>query len=155
VQNLVIALVLIALALLVAGVFVFHEFGPDMGLTPLPDMEVKAPDADDPMVQITVGGDPKLEEINESAKREMSVDHIRDMIEQQSGSVLPSERETMDDRKRFEHVVRKGETLTSLAREYLGDERLWQRIMDANRSLLRPEDLHEGQKIVIPLREAR
>ena len=77
-QNLVIALVLIALALLVAGVFVLHQFGPDLGLTPLPDVESKAPEPDDPMVQVTVGGDPKIDEINEEARQAMSLERIRE-----------------------------------------------------------------------------
>jgi nucleoid-associated protein YgaU len=154
-QNLVIALVLIALALLVAGVFVFHQFGPDLGLTPLPEMESRTPEPDDPMVQVTVGGDPKIDEINEEARQAMSLERIRESIEQQPGIIPPSERETMDDQRRIAHVVRKGETLTSLARDYLGDGRLAQKILEANPSLLRPEDLQEGQKILIPMREAR
>jgi nucleoid-associated protein YgaU len=85
----------------------------------------------------------------------MSLDHIRELIDHQPATLTPKERETMDERKRFRHVVRRGETLSSLAREYLGDEKLWQAILDANPTLVRPEDLREGQTVLIPTREAK
>jgi nucleoid-associated protein YgaU len=156
VQNLTIALVLIGLALLVGAVFVLHQFGPDIGLTPpLPDMDVKAPEEEETL-QVTVGGNNKLaDEIVEDAKKRLSFEHIQEEVENQTGAIRPSERRTMDEKHRIEHVVRKGETLSSIAREYLGDDKLWQEILDANKSLARPEDLREGQTILIPLREAR
>ncbi|POF29087.1 LysM peptidoglycan-binding domain-containing protein [Roseibium marinum] len=49
-----------------------------------------------------------------------------------------------------EHVVTSGETVDSLARLYLGDERLWPAILDAN-PLLHPFDIQPGQTLSIPL----
>ena len=108
------------------------------------------------MVQVTVGGDPKLDEINEEAQSgDVARAHPRGhRAAARARSRRPSG-ETIDEQRRIEHVVRKGETLTSIARDYLGDGRLAQKILEANRSLLRPEDLREGQTILIPMREAR
>jgi nucleoid-associated protein YgaU len=85
----------------------------------------------------------------------MSLEHIRKAIEEQPSTLTRRERETLDGRGRFEHVVKKGETLSSLAREYLGDASRWPAILDANPALVRPEDLREGQAVLIPTREAR
>ena len=49
-----------------------------------------------------------------------------------------------------EHVVQSGETVDSLARLYLGDERLWPAILDAN-PLTHPLDIQTGQTLSIPL----
>jgi nucleoid-associated protein YgaU len=154
-QNLVVGLVLIALALLVGAVFLFHQFGPDLTLTPLPDMELKAPEGDEPTLQITVGGNPAAEEARKEAERILSPDYARELVEKQTALPTATERKTLDEERRFEHVVKRGETLISLAREYLGDERLWPAILEANRTLTRPEDLSEGQRILIPLKEAK
>jgi nucleoid-associated protein YgaU len=155
-QNLVIGIVLIVLALLVLAVFAFHQFGPDIGFAPPPELAVRQPDSEESSLQVVVGGgNPKADEFNEAAQKALTMDHAREIVEQQPGGPTPSERRTLDEKHRIEHVVKKGETLSSLARAYLNDERLWQAILDANRSLTRPEDLHEGQTIVIPLKEAK
>lgn len=154
-QNLTIGLVLIGLALLVGVVLLLYQFGPELGVAPLPSTEADEPVDEDAIVQITVGGDQKTEEILEDAKRRLSLDYARELIDQQTRTLSPEERATLDDRKQFAHVVRKGETLSSLAREYLGDDKLWQAILSANPELRRPEDLREGQSILIPSREAK
>jgi nucleoid-associated protein YgaU len=156
-QNLVIGIVLIVLALLVAAVFAFHQFGPDIGLTPPPELAIHEPDGgEDSTLQVTVGGgNPKAEELHDAAQHAISMDHAREIVEQQSGILTPSEKRTLDEKRTFQHVVKKGETLRGLAREYLNDERLWQAILDANKSLTRPEDLQEGQTILIPLKDAK
>jgi nucleoid-associated protein YgaU len=51
------------------------------------------------------------------------------------------------------HVVAKGETLTTIARQYYGDDgpRLWRRIWEANKGTLPdPHRLNLGQALVIP-----
>ncbi len=50
------------------------------------------------------------------------------------------------------HVVKKGEGLYSIARDYYGDEQKWKIILDANKSVIRdPEkDLKAGMTIIIP-----
>ena len=154
-QNLTIALVLIGLALLVGAVFVLHQFGPDLGLSPLPDVSVKAPEEDNTL-EVTVGGGSKVaDEINEDARLRLSEQFVREQISAIPGEIPASERRNMDEKRRVEHVVKKGETLSTLARDYLNDDKLWHAILDANPSLLRPEDLREGQTILIPMREAR
>jgi nucleoid-associated protein YgaU len=157
VQNLAIGLVLIGLAVLVAAVLVLYQFAPDLGLTAPTPLEADSAEEDSPVVELTLGGDAEEvnKAINEDAQQRMSLDHIRKVIEEQPAGLTSGERASMDERKRFQHVVRKGETLISLAREYLGDAALWQAILDANPALSRPEDLREGQTILIPMREAK
>jgi nucleoid-associated protein YgaU len=46
--------------------------------------------------------------------------------------------------------VRQGDELDLLARRYLGDERLWWRILDAN-SLVYPLDIAPGDVISLPV----
>lgn len=49
------------------------------------------------------------------------------------------------------HVVKTGDTLTTLARQYYGDGRKWGLILEANRDTLSaPEKLHLGQRLIIP-----
>jgi nucleoid-associated protein YgaU len=51
------------------------------------------------------------------------------------------------------YTVRKGETLSSIARKLYGAEGKWPRLMEANRERLnleRPEDLKEGHVLVVP-----
>lgn len=49
------------------------------------------------------------------------------------------------------HTVTKTDTLWSLSKQYLGDPRRWQEIVNANPGL-NPSQLKVGQKIVIPKR---
>jgi lipopolysaccharide biosynthesis regulator YciM len=49
------------------------------------------------------------------------------------------------------HVVGPGETLSSISSKYYGNPNLWQKIFEANKSLLTtPESLRAGQELVIP-----
>lgn len=47
------------------------------------------------------------------------------------------------------HVVRKGDTLFSLAETYLGDGRLWKKIAQAN-NIQDPSNISVGTRLVIP-----
>ena len=49
------------------------------------------------------------------------------------------------------HVVKKKETLYSLAQNYYGDQSKWKMIYEANRATIKdPNVIFEGQKLVIP-----
>ncbi len=49
------------------------------------------------------------------------------------------------------YVVRRGDSLYSIARQVYGDERAWRRIFDANRArLTSPDDLEVGDKLILP-----
>ncbi len=48
------------------------------------------------------------------------------------------------------HVVKQGETLYKIAKQYYNDGSKWKRIMEANPQLKRPEDLKPGMKLTIP-----
>jgi nucleoid-associated protein YgaU len=66
-----------------------------------------------------------------------------------------------DDPKRTEgkkvHVVKPGESLSSIARQEFGDPGLWTTIFNANREVLgiNPDRLHVGMKLIIPDPPAR
>ncbi len=63
-----------------------------------------------------------------------------------AGSVGESSRPTSDN---LRHVIRAGETLSRIALDYYGDERLWHVIWSANPGL-NPRRLQIGDEIVIP-----
>ncbi len=49
------------------------------------------------------------------------------------------------------HEVAQGDTLSSIAKKYYGDSTKWNKIMDANKDILKsPESLQLGQKLKIP-----
>ena len=49
------------------------------------------------------------------------------------------------------HIVRKGETLSEIAYKYYGSAAKWNKILDANRSVIKNADkLKPGTKIIIP-----
>lgn len=50
-----------------------------------------------------------------------------------------------------EHIVRKGDTLWSLARGYYGDGNHWRRILKANPGLKDQQSLEPGERLAIPL----
>lgn len=49
------------------------------------------------------------------------------------------------------HIVRKEETLSAIAQQYYGDRNKWQKILEANRSVIKdPNKLQPGTKLTIP-----
>lgn len=49
------------------------------------------------------------------------------------------------------HVVQKGDTLSKIAEQYYGDARLYPKIFEANRDILKdPNKIKPGQKLRIP-----
>ena len=49
------------------------------------------------------------------------------------------------------HIVRPGETLSGIARDYLGSSRHWPRLLEINRQVLtHPDKIRPGMKIVVP-----
>ena len=53
------------------------------------------------------------------------------------------------------HVVRRGETLSSISQKYYGTKANWTLILDANRNVLKnPKDLKPNMKLVIPATKA-
>ena len=61
-----------------------------------------------------------------------------------------NERVTKIKPQRF-HIVRKGETLSEIAYKYYGSAAKWNKILDANRSVIKDANkLKPGTKIIIP-----
>jgi len=53
------------------------------------------------------------------------------------------------------HTVEKGDTLSKIAREHLGDANAWRQIFDANRDVLEdPDKIYPGQTLKLPDRQA-
>ena len=49
------------------------------------------------------------------------------------------------------HTIREGETLSGISREYYGSENKWQKILNANRNIIRDANkLRTGTKLIIP-----
>ncbi len=49
------------------------------------------------------------------------------------------------------HIIQKGETLSAISQQYYGSPNKWQKILDANRSVLKnPDNLTPGTKLIIP-----
>jgi nucleoid-associated protein YgaU len=48
------------------------------------------------------------------------------------------------------YVVQKGDTLSSIARKFYGDQKRWKDIHQANRQLTNPNKLPVGAKLIIP-----
>jgi nucleoid-associated protein YgaU len=49
------------------------------------------------------------------------------------------------------HIVRKGETLSSIAQKYYGNPPQWRKILSANRkTIAQPNSLTPGTKLIIP-----
>jgi nucleoid-associated protein YgaU len=49
------------------------------------------------------------------------------------------------------HVVAKGDTLSKIADQYYGDKMLYNKIFEANRTILKdPNKIKPGQKLLIP-----
>lgn len=49
------------------------------------------------------------------------------------------------------HIVRKGQTLSEISYKYYGSANKWQKILDANRNILKdPNKLQPGIKLIIP-----
>jgi nucleoid-associated protein YgaU len=49
------------------------------------------------------------------------------------------------------HVVEKGDTLSKIADQYYGDKMLYNKIFEANRTILKdPNKIKPGQKLLIP-----
>lgn len=49
------------------------------------------------------------------------------------------------------HIVRKDQTLSAISRQYYGSPNKWQKIVDANRDVIKdPNKLQTGMKLIIP-----
>ena len=49
------------------------------------------------------------------------------------------------------HIVKSGETLSAISKQYYSSSNKWQKILDANRSTLKnPNSLTPGTKLIIP-----
>lgn len=49
------------------------------------------------------------------------------------------------------YVVRKGDSLSKIAKEFYGDAKRWKKIFEANRDIIsNPDLIRPGQKLVIP-----
>jgi nucleoid-associated protein YgaU len=105
---------------------------------------------------------PKKEAINPAGNEVDDTERrpIMDSVESDDigGRVAKSQKgppaaETQPSKKAARvHVVRSGETLSGIAKEYYGDASLWPLILEANRETLKsPDELDVGAKLVVPV----
>ena len=145
--HMVIGISLVFLALL-AGVGLWLEVGSGV-LDPDPPLEVGGDpslpdDGQDGNVVITLGKGDKTFRLPHAPgdPEDWEID----------GRLSAKERKSVDVKGYLPYVVQPGETLSAIAKRYLGKPHLWQQILAHNRVLLmRPEDLRAGMSIRIPL----
>ncbi len=85
-----------------------------------------------------------------SSKKTAPESRLRDLAEKkgQSKNQKRKEKKSVGTRS---YTVRKGDTLSGLAKKFLNDSNSWQTIYAMNRGVLsRPESLREGQEIQVP-----
>lgn len=154
--NFFVGLVLIALAVLLAGLFLFDQFGPTIA-SPRPALSEPDPIRNDPArVIVTVGRGIAPEELPpEAAPVKPAPDPIQKAIDDAEVTINERMKKDVDSQNRLHHKVQKGETLTSLAKKFLGDEKLLRRILEENPGLADPDHLQVNQEILIPLSARR
>ena len=60
-------------------------------------------------------------------------------------------RQTPTQNETREYVIKSGDTLSKIAKQYYGNANDWNRIYDANKSVIsNPDKIFPGQKIIIP-----
>jgi type II secretory pathway component GspD/PulD (secretin) len=64
--------------------------------------------------------------------------------------VLASPKETKRGEQPRYHMVREGETLSSISEKYYGTENKWQEILDYNREIMAADGIRVGQQLIIP-----
>ena len=75
---------------------------------------------------------------------------LEDLASEQTDTAAQAKKDAGSDRDQpFLYTVRRGDTLWSLAKEFLGDGKRWPEIVNANPGLV-PEKLAVGRQIVIP-----
>lgn len=152
-QNLLTGLFLLALATLAAASLFFHRLSPPYSAEAPTNLEApEVTDGDGAYVQAVVGYDKNPYRLDPTPPRvESDEDKIKRAAEGDGTEIVKGR-----DRKGVVVIrVKRGDTLASLAKTHLGDANLWKTLLDANPSLLRPEDLQVGQELRIPTREAR
>jgi nucleoid-associated protein YgaU len=155
VHNLLTGVFLIAIAALAAAALLFHRVGSPLDDPAPPKLEADPVGAeDDSAYVLAVVGSERNPPAPASAPPPLEED-ARDVVRRK---ILGDPTEVVKapgaDGVLVIRVAR-GDTLASLAREHLGDARLWPAILEANPDLGRPENLREGGTLRIPLREAR
>lgn len=153
-HNLLSAVFLLALAALAVVTLIFHRAAPpaefDGGLNLETDPVSADPADDGAYVRAVVGRErnPATEDAPPPPPAESDDEKVRRALQGDSSAVV-----RRDARKGFIEVrVRKGDTLSSLAKTHLGESSQWRAIFDANPDLSRPEDVREGQLLRIPTR---
>lgn len=155
-RNLVVGLAFLALALVTVGVLMVDRMGPRFGSSPEPTLEVDNIRNDENRVVVTLGRgehDMGAQDVTDRPKRtEPNQKEIEDQIlgrntperEQNAGVLV----DPATGRRSV--TVLQGETLLELSRRYLGDAARYQEILRLNPRLKRPEDLREGQTLILP-----
>jgi nucleoid-associated protein YgaU len=77
-----------------------------------------------------------------------------DFSKVQSGSSSVPDTTGADAARGGKYTVRKGDTLSAIAKREYGDANAWRRIYDANRDKLdNPDVIHPGQELTLPAKD--
>jgi nucleoid-associated protein YgaU len=68
-----------------------------------------------------------------------------------SGTQRPSTDSSRPQTSNREYVIKSGDSLSKIAKQFYGNAADWQKIYQANKSVIKdPNLIHPGQKIIIP-----
>lgn len=156
-RNLFAALAFLALAAVTLGVFFVDRMGPRLGADPGLSLEVPTIRNDENRVVLTVGRgefDPGITDPTAERPTPTTPRDIEDRVLGRGTSTEAEEDDIPVDPTTGRRMVTvlKGETLREIARKHLGDAARYPEILKLNPRMKRPEDLREGQVLVLPPR---
>ena len=92
---------------------------------------------------------PDFSDVKGGGARQPLPESRPDFSDVQSGS--SSDAMSRDDATQEIYVVKKGDTLSAIAKKYYGDASMWRAIHEANRDLIKNPDLiHIGWELKLP-----
>ncbi len=157
-RNLVVGFVFLALAAVTIGVLMVDRLGPRFGSAPGPSLEVDNIRNDENRVVVTLGRgefDIGAQDVTDLPKKS---EPTQKELEDQILGRTPSKNEqaiavTVDPTTgRRAITVSSGDTLREISRKFLGDASRYNEILRLNPRMKRPEDLREGQVLILPPR---
>ena len=77
--------------------------------------------------------------------------YVRKYDEKNNEAITISTRTSVINKQYFVHIVKQGDTLVSLANQYLNNDSLYRYIADLNPQITFPDSLTVGSQVRIPL----
>lgn len=150
--NLAAGVTLIVLALLVGVTFVLDQSASDVTPEPLNDLLPDQNYLDDPgddTVVLTMGRGRDL-----VRRKKPPTEERPDIFdpEEHDGVLTPSEKRRLTSKGYLPYVIQDGDSLSKIAKTYLGDSRMWHLIREHNaRRIIDANDIQPGMTVNIPV----